>query len=218
MKGDAAPMRKLLAALVLLAAGVVPASPAAADHANAAVCTDGTYTCGHWGNRYSPPVYTNLAPWQTVAGAPVHDIIQDAGYFWQDNGFVQGWNPGAFPAQGGPSCTGSAAGNSFIDGAIHVCFVPSWDPHLQGRAEATSVTRFGRCDTACNHIYAATVWIATDAGPALRQYAARHGFGHALGLGHTGGCTVMNIDFTGCWATQHERDAMWVMYGSHVSG
>jgi hypothetical protein len=212
-------MRKLIVALALVAlAGLTPV-PVLADHANRAVCTDGTYTCGHWGNRYSPPVYTNLAGWQTVSGASVVDIIQDAGYFWQDNGFVQGWNPGAFPAQGGPNCTGQVAGFSFIDGAIHVCFVPSSDSHLNGRAESTSVTRFGRCDTACNHIYAATMWIATDASPPLRQYAIRHGLGHALGLGHHNSeCGVMN-SLSGCpSATQDDRNAMWIEYGSHVSG
>lgn len=213
-------MRKFVLALTLFTlVGLAPVAPAVADHANRAVCTDGTYTCGHWGNRYSPPVYMNLAGWQTLnGGASAFDVVQDAGYFWQDNGFTQGWNPGAFPATGGPNCTGSVAGNSFIDGAIHVCFVPSWDPQLGGRAETTKLTRFERCDTSCKHIYAATIWVATDAAPALRQYAIRHGFGHALGLGHTGGCTIMNINFTGCWATQHERDAMWEMYGSHVSG
>lgn len=213
-------MRKLLVAITLVALTGLAPTPARADHANGAVCSDGTFTCGHWGNRYSPPVYMNVGGGTILSGgASAFDVVQDAGYFWQDNGFVQGWNPGAFPATGGPNCSGSVAGNSFVDGAIHVCFVPSWDPNLGGRAEQTSVTRFGRCDSACNHIYAATIWVATDASPSLRQYAMRHGMGHALGLGHHNSeCGVMNVNYCTPFATADDRAAMWTEYGSHVRG
>lgn len=208
-------MRKLRLILAVLAVAalpaLIPASPAAADHQNGAVCIDGTYTCGHWGNRYSPPVYSN---WTGVT-----EWIQDAGYHWQGNGFVQGWNPGAFPGYSPGGCDSE----SYIDGAIKVCFVNSTHPKLwvngAYRYEATYVARWGRCDTACNHIYAAIVYVSYQADGYSRQWGLRHGFGHALGLGESYDWGLMDPRCTcSLQADQHDRDAMWVMYGSHVSG
>jgi hypothetical protein len=189
-------------------------SPASANHKNGL-----PPVYGHWGNGYSPPVYTNLWPWTILpTGQEVGALIQDAGYFWQGHGFTQGWNPGAFPGYSTRAC------DQWIDGAIYICFVPWNDPTLNvggfQAVGAARITTFGRCDTACNHIYAARVSIAYDAqGAAGTQITTRHELGHALGLAHNehsdSYASVMAATPTTPYATNTDYIAMLEMYPYH---
>lgn len=67
---------------------------------------------------------------------------------------------------------------------------------------------------ACNHIYAAIIYVSYQETGAMQQYSRRHGMGHALGLGHSYECTVMYEYFCSLYVNQHDRDAMWWMYSS----
>lgn len=204
----------LALALLVATLGVVgpAASPAVAMHDGRAVCVDGTQNCAHWGNGYSPPVYSNHAAWS-------FDWIQDAGYHWQDYGFRQGWNPGAFPAQGDSNC--GYGGDYFREGTIVVCWVGNYHAQLydggQYHMGATDVTNMGRCDTACNHIYAATIFINYNLSGADRQKVLRHEFGHALGLGHsTEWDSLMHLPINVFSANWDDFYSMYyLMYGDH---
>src|SRR4051794_34588760 len=97
--------KKLLLILACLATVLGSALPAMADHSGTVLCSDGTRSCSHWGNGYSPLLFQNIEP--ATISTNGRDLAQDAGYFWQDNNFIQGWNPGAFGAYSSDACNGN---------------------------------------------------------------------------------------------------------------
>jgi hypothetical protein len=212
------PIRKVALAVALVAVALTAPAPvpAFADHDNK-LCVEATYNCNHWGNRYSPPVYAN------GSSQALTNWVQDAGYLWQDNGFVQGWNPGAFPGYSSADCSNERA-PTFLDGSIHICIVVASHALLRlagyPHNSTTYITRYSnRCDTACNHIYAATIYINGQADSATIQRSFRHAIGEALGMTTTTvQDSVMKLDPWSPYATQHDRDVMYYKYGNHVSG
>ena len=211
------PLALALAAAALLLP--LAASPASATHQNGAAPV-----YGHWGNSYSPPVYTNYSPSYTFStGQTPFALVQDAGYFWQNRYFVQGWNPGAFPAYSAASCDDPGG----ILGAIFVCFVPPTSPWLDyGVAKGkVYLSTQGYCDNppVCNHIYTARVFMAnnfTDGGQFQR--VMRHEFGHALGLAHNNHGdqyqSVMRGDAPVFDTATSDIVAVYNMYVGHTSG
>ena len=151
-----------LIALVGLALLAPIPTPAWSDHAN------NRGMGGHWGNHYAPPVgYCYINSDRTAN-------VQDGAYYWQDTFFPQGYNPPL------PRAT-YTSGN--IAGWINSCELNYGHPALVGRR---GQTYWGfQCDTACNHIRYATVYVANLSNAVERQQVWRHEMGHAIGLGHT---------------------------------
>lgn len=203
----------VLAALAMAVTALVAvgASPALANHANN---PSSVYPTGyHWGNGYSPFVQCDFVNWD--CSGPV----LDAAYFWQDNGFRQGYQP-PVPSSASYSC-GSR------DGGINLCrsdrgsSLFQYNSGLDGLTYVTAICDDpnGNCSNRPLHVLNAVSVVASDLTGLRRQEVIRHEFGHALGLGHSFDSTsVMRIDAPTPYADQHDDDAMYSMYTAHVYG
>lgn len=191
-------MKRRLLALAVLLGGLshITFAPAYGGH---------TDYYGHWGNGFSPSVWSNNIP---------DDVVQDGAYFWQDRNFVQGYRP-PLPNHGA-ACGTSGDQSTAGDGSIDICIVSrASDPYLSQGFGGITYFRHG-CDNACNHIYAVTIRVADDLSIADRQKIVRHEFGHALGLGHNAtDDSVMHTPVYTPFSNEHDLDAMYAMYVSH---
>ena len=183
-------VRTFIAALAVAFAGtVVAVSPAHANHDN---------DFGHW----------NQPPLVVTPQWGLDSRIQDAAYYWQDNGFYRGYYP-PLPAEHYSSfCVPDT-------GRIVVCETDRWSNALQGANGA--IDPYYYAGDVHGHIRSMVVWIANDMGgnPLLRQITYRHEFGHALGMGHRGvGVnhgwynTVMSPDANTPYADAIDADAL----------
>lgn len=166
--------------------------PATADHA---------FGLGHWGNGYAPVVSHNWNDGGTDAN------VSDGAYYWQDTGFVQGYNP-PLPRYEPNFC-------GYRTGWIITCTVSSADSRLQGY-EGIAYPYYYVDGT--GHIAGMQVFGADNMSLYRRQQVWRHEMGHAIGLDHTGdgGC-VMRADGNVVPGTrcQHDIDAVYSMYTAH---
>jgi len=190
------PIRGLMVAMTLILGSMVSSpAPASASH---------EFYHGYWPSTSHPGVANSFY-------SLPDDVIMDAAYFWQDNGFTNGYTP-PLPAGSWDDCGGHS-------GWINVCAVDPSDSGLQGKVGRTTVLTNNLA------IEWSRIFIANNQSNASRQRILRHEFGHAIGLGHN---TEQNDDCANppSWATtsvmrcdnptpyidQHDLDALSYMY------
>jgi hypothetical protein len=209
------PVRAALAAAALLLLGSLGAglSPAVADHYDSSTFGQANKYGGHWYYTSAPGVGTSNLSWAS--------IIQDAAYFWQDNGAPHsGYTPAPTMPAGGANC-GSTPRSGWID----VCPVLWNDANLDYGAKRGKSVIWAYPSN--QHIDAVKVYINSGLTGSERQNVMRHEFGHAIGLGHQGGdgpngncdppptggvpsysSSVMRCDAPTPYINSHDRDGI----------